>query len=112
MEVFATALHLPAEPKTQDPLGFGSVASELARYFSPGLTASTGCARYFTVLCAGMGLCSAGQTAKDAVLRFERIWAFGAGAAGDLAGLRGQQSVREQLQRTGARQLVPISYPF
>jgi hypothetical protein len=112
MDVFATAAHRRIEPRTQDPLGFAPAVNALSAYFSPSLTATTNSWRYFAVLCAGLLLRSPKQTHKEAVLRFERLWAFGSVAAGQSRGIRGVQSVKDQVQLTKSKELVPVDYPF
>jgi hypothetical protein len=112
IELFATAAHLRATPRSQDPLGFGTAVNALAGYFSPSLTASTVSARYFAVLCAGSRLRGPRQSSKDAVLRFERIWAFGSVIAGQGQGVLGTRSAQDQVQLTGSKKLVPVTYHF
>ncbi len=112
MEIFATAWHRRDEPRSQDPLGFSAMASSIAAFFGPSLTSSTSAARYFSVLCAGLEMRGPRQSPKDAVLRFERIWAFGSVAAEQSKGVLGTRSAGDQVKRMGARKLAPVVYPF
>jgi hypothetical protein len=112
IEVFATASHRRLVPRSQDPLGFVPAVNTLSAFFSPALTATTESARYFTVLCAGSLLRGPTQSPKDAVLRFERIWAFGSVMAGQSQGVFGTRSAQDQVQRTGLKHRVPVAYPF